>query len=65
MPETNMVMFNVQDTKGFIRATRERDLWINPMGEGLFRAVTHLDVSADDIEAALDRLADVMKKGIR
>ncbi|TDI24051.1 MAG: low-specificity L-threonine aldolase [Acidobacteria bacterium] len=65
MPETNMVMFNVQDTKGFIRATRERDLWIDPMGKGQFRAVTHLDVSADDIEAALDRLADVMKKEIR
>ena len=50
---------------GFIRATRERDLWINPIGEGLFRAVTHLDVSTEDIEAALDRLADVIKEGIR
>jgi threonine aldolase len=64
-PETNMVMFAVDDTMGFLRAIRERGLWINPMDEGRFRAVTHLDVSADDIDAALAIVAAVAKEGIR
>ncbi len=64
-PETNMVMFEVGDTMGFLRATRARDLWINPMAEGRFRAVTHLDVSAADIDEALERLQEVVKEGMR
>ena len=60
-----MVMFEVGNTMGFLRATRARDLWINPMAEGRFRAVTHLDVSAADIEEALGRLEEVVKEGIR
>ena len=59
-PETNMVYFRIEDTAGFLRETRARDLWINPMEAHVFRAVTHLDVDADDIEDALDRLAGVM-----
>jgi threonine aldolase len=58
MPETNMVMFEVDDVMGFLRETRSRDLLINPMKPGVFRAVTHLDVSADDIEDALERIAE-------
>ncbi len=64
-PETNMVMFDVEDTAGFLRETRARDLLINPMAEGRFRAVTHLDVSASDVEEALGRLAELAKEGIR
>ncbi len=64
-PETNMVMFDVEDTAGFLRETRARDLLIDPMAEGRFRAVTHLGVSASDVEEALGRLADLAKEGIR
>ena len=64
-PETNMVMFEVGDTMGFLRATRARELWINPMAEGRFRAVTHLDVSAADIDKALEHLEEVIKEDIR
>jgi len=64
-PETNMVMFRVEDPAGFVRATRARDLWIDPMDPGRFRAVTHLDVSADDVEDALSRLAEAVEKGVR
>ena len=64
-PETNMVMFDVEDSAGFLRETRARDLLINPMAEGRFRAVTHLDVSASDVEEALGRLAELAKEGIR
>jgi threonine aldolase len=55
-PETNMVMFRVEDTLGFLRAIQERGLLINPMAPGRFRAVTHLDVGAEDVEEALARL---------
>jgi threonine aldolase len=64
-PETNMVMFEVEDTMGFLRATRERDLLINPTAQGLFRAVTHLEVEAADIDEALGRLGEVVKAGVR
>ena len=64
-PETNMVMFDVEDTPGFLRATRAREVWINPIGARRFRAVTHLDVSAMDVEAALERIAAVVEEGIR
>ena len=35
------------------------------MAEGRFRAVTHLDVSAADIDEALGRLEEVVEEGIR
>jgi threonine aldolase len=59
-PETNMVMFEVKDVMGFIRETRSRNLLINPMKPGVFRAVTHLDVSEDDIDDALDRIGEAL-----
>ena len=55
-PETNMVYFRVGDPTRFLGETRARGLWINPIGPGLFRAVTHLDVTADDVDDALSRL---------
>jgi threonine aldolase len=60
-PETNMVYFRVEDVMGFLRETRARDLWINPIGPGIFRAVTHLDVDAADVEDALGRMASALK----
>jgi threonine aldolase len=60
-PETNMVYFRVDDTAGFVRETRARDLWINPMKPRVFRAVTHLDVDADDVEDALGRTAEALE----
>jgi threonine aldolase len=56
VPETNMVLFEFEDVMALVRATRARQLLINPTGPGLFRAVTHLDVSSSDLEEALDRL---------
>jgi threonine aldolase len=56
-PETNIVMFRVDDEQGFLRTSRERGVLINPMAPGRFRAVTHLDVSPSDVEDCLGRLA--------
>jgi threonine aldolase len=63
--ETNMVVFGVRETGRFLTASRERELLINPVADGRFRAVTHLDVSADDIEEALGRIEEMAKAGVR
>jgi threonine aldolase len=64
-PETNMVMFRVEDTMGFLRATRERAVLMNPSEAGLFRAVTHLDVREADVDEALARIGEVVSAGVR
>ena len=64
-PETNMVLFGVADTAGFLRATRARELLVNPIAPGRFRAVTHLDVTDADVDEALGRIEEVMKEGVR
>ena len=55
-------MFEHDDAPGLSRALHERDLWINPMGPGRLRAVTHLDVDADAINDALDRIAATLDR---
>jgi threonine aldolase len=64
-PETNMVMFRVPDTLRFLRATRERAVLVNPSEAGLFRAVTHLDVSEADVDEALARIEEALAEGGR
>jgi threonine aldolase len=59
-PETNMVFFAVPDELGFLRATRVRDLLVNPVKPGFFRAVTHLDVDAKDVDEALARIGEAL-----
>ncbi len=57
-PQTNMVMFPVSDPKRFLEQTRALGVWINPIDARRFRAVTHLDLDASDVEDALERLAE-------
>jgi len=60
-PETNIVLFRVRDTAGFLRETRRRGLLVNPMAEGVFRAVTHLDVDDAGIGRALERAREAVE----
>jgi threonine aldolase len=62
LPETNIVLFRVDATEAFLRETRARDLLVNPIAEGCFRAVTHLDVSQADIDDALGRIDEALRK---
>ena len=64
-PETNMVLFRIEDAMGFLRATRARSLLVNPSAPGVFRAVTHLDVSEVEIDEALGRIEEVVAEGVR
>ena len=59
-PETNIVMFAVEDVLGFLRETRARNVLVNPIRPGIFRAVTHLDVSRDDVDEALARIGEAL-----
>jgi threonine aldolase len=56
-PETNIVLFATPDALAFARRARERGVWMNPVDARRLRAVTHLDVGADDVAEALQRLA--------
>jgi threonine aldolase len=60
-PETNMVLFHVADLARFVRRIRERGLLINPISADRLRAVTHLDVTAADIDAALEIIREVLE----
>ncbi len=59
-PETNIVLFRVGDLESFLRRTLDARILINPIDAETLRAVTHLDVSADDIEHTLRVLTEVL-----
>ena len=58
-PETNIVVFRVPYMGEFLRQSRACDVLIDPIDAQTLRAVTHLDVSAEEIEEALERLRRV------
>jgi threonine aldolase len=60
-PETNIVLFGVEEAPGFARRIRERGLRIDPIAPGRLRAVTHLDVAADDVDTALEIIREVLR----
>ena len=59
-----MVLFRERDTRGFLRETLSRGLLINPVEEGTFRAVTHLDFGRHDVDDALARIDEVTAAGV-
>jgi threonine aldolase len=63
-PETNMVFFSATrigvSSAEFIAALGRRGVRVGEV-RGQIRAVTHLDVSASDIEAAIEAVADVAR----
>jgi threonine aldolase len=60
-PETNVILFRVPDAAGFLRETRRRGVLVNPIDAGCFRAVTHLDVSREDVDEALGRVEEGLR----
>jgi threonine aldolase len=59
-PETNMVFFRGPDVGRLWNALLARDVLVNPIDRDTFRAVTHLDVTANDIDDALDRIGSAL-----
>jgi threonine aldolase len=62
--ETNIVAFDVDEARGpaeaFCHALRAKGVWMLFLGPQRVRAVTHLDVSADDIERAVTAIERVL-----
>jgi threonine aldolase len=58
-PETNIVMLRVPEPGALQRRARERGVLLSRIGPSLLRAVTHLDVSAADVDDALERLRPI------
>lgn len=65
--ETNIVLFKVPQAKAstptILHTCRERGVLMNAVGDRAFRLVTHLDVSAHDIEEAGKIFSDVFSVG--
>jgi threonine aldolase len=63
--QTNIVVFDVHGMSAadFSRRAAEGGIRINAIGVQRLRAVTHLDVTARDIDTALATLAQLTKKG--
>jgi len=65
MVETNMLFFEVHSNKlslpAFVAELKQEGVLINAVGAHTCRAVTHLDMSAEMIEQAADRIARVLK----
>jgi threonine aldolase len=62
--ETNILYFNTapagRDAREIAAALKERGVLVHPTGKDLIRGVTHMDVSFDQIEQALDVIEAVM-----
>ena len=67
--ETNLVFFELHPELGtavqLAAALRERGILAGPMGGQRMRLVTHLDVTAGDVEEALRAFEECLKQGIR
>jgi len=66
--ETNLVFFELSAEVGtavqLAAALREEGILAGPMGGQRMRMVTHLDVSADDVEAALATIERCLARGL-
>jgi threonine aldolase len=64
-PESNMVFFDVSglglDNKTFLKLLEERGVKMGAIG-GSIRAVTHLDVSREDIDKAIEAIAEIARR---
>jgi threonine aldolase len=56
VPETNIVLFKTEDSARFAAEARKRGVLTGTRDAHWLRAVTHLDVSASEIDDALERL---------
>ena len=58
--DTNIVVVEVPDAASVVRTAKEQGVLVSAVGPRTVRAVTHLDVSRDDAEAAAAVLAKVL-----
>ncbi len=59
-PETNIVRFRVAEAGQIARTLRERGVLVSTIDRQTLRAVTHLDVAAEDIDDVLGRIGEAL-----
>ncbi len=59
-PQTNIVVFQTPDAPATVGALRQRGVLVNALTRTSIRAVTHLDVSAADVDTAVERCREVL-----
>lgn len=59
-PETNIVLFRGADAARLLGALQARQVLVSPVDRQTVRAVTHLDVTAEDIDDALGRIGEAL-----
>jgi threonine aldolase len=60
LPETNIIVFGVDDAAAVVARAAERGVLVMAFGPRTVRAVTHLDVSREDCRLAADVLAEAV-----
>ena len=58
-PETNIVLVEVGDAEGFLKALAAEGVLVTPRSASAVRFCTHLDVSDEEIEAAIEAAGKV------
>ena len=58
-PETNIVVFEAEDVPGLLAGAREQGVELSLMDARTLRVVTHMDVSQEDMETAIEVLRTV------
>ncbi|HEX4417754.1 MAG TPA: low-specificity L-threonine aldolase [Kofleriaceae bacterium] len=65
--QTNIVMFRVTDARftwpTFLASLRRRGVRMGELGHGRIRAVTHLGITASEIDQVIAAVADVLRAG--
>ena len=63
--ETNIVMFNINklgiDSQAFLEHCKKEGVLLYPWTSHTIRAITHIDVSRQDVEVAADKIKEVVK----
>jgi threonine aldolase len=59
-PETNMVFFRAQNERSLLAEAERRGVRMGLIKPGVLRAVTHLDVSREDVDVALARIGEAL-----
>jgi len=60
-PSTNMVYWRAENAAPLVKQLAEHRVLMNYVGGGWVRAVTHLEISEDDIQTALTRIQDALR----
>jgi threonine aldolase len=61
--ETNFV--ELRDSPGALDRLRDRGVLLDDLRPGYLRAVTHLDITDDDVDEAIEVIPDVLEARVR